>query len=492
VEIGNAIGSTTPLANLTVLGTQTTDLPVALLKATSASFAGLNVSGGAPTVTLDVGTLTIGAGGINKGFNNLAITGGGSIAGPIAGSGATVTKAGTGTLVLNGISTWDGQTTVNAGELRVNGTLPGDLVLTAGLLSGTGSLGGFVNASGAGVSPGSSPGILAIADNLTFNGQSTFTVEMNGATAGTGYDQVTVDGQLTLGNAALVVTAADSLPVGQALTVIDKTSGLDVNGTFAGKPEGTVFDLGAVRLRISYVGGDGNDVTLTRLRQPTSLTLTCGPANAVEGSAVTLTATVSGPSGLPSPTGSVTFKDGSTVLGTAAVSGGVATLTTSSLGAGDHALSADFASDFYDPSSATASQHIDAKPVVTQSPVTESGNPSPVVTIPPPLRGLGIKVDGAKGKEKKGAVVTFVVKLSEASTKAVTVTFATKNGTAKAKKDFKAVRGTLTFKPGQTRLLVKVRIVDDKVKETVEKFTLVMSSPTLARAIATGTIRDND
>ena len=207
---------------------------------------------------------------------------------------------------------------------------------------------------------------------------------------------------------------------------------------------------------------------------------------------MTLTATVSGPSGAPSPTGTVTFKDGSTALGTAPVSGGVATLTTSALGPGDHSLSADFASDFYDPSSASASQRIEAR----AAPVT----PPPAAVTPPPATSpapaVSIKVADAKGKEKpKPGFVTFVVTLSRASAKPVTVSFATKNGTAKARKDFKATKGTLTFKPGQTRLLVKVRIVNDKRKEKAEKFRLTLSRPvgvTLARGTATGTIRDDD
>jgi hypothetical protein len=34
-------------------------------------------------------------------------------------------------------------------------------------------------------------------------------------------------------------------------------------GTFVDLPEGTIFTVGETRLQISYVGGDGHDVTLT-------------------------------------------------------------------------------------------------------------------------------------------------------------------------------------------------------------------------------------
>jgi hypothetical protein len=56
---------------------------------------------------------------------------------------------------------------------------------------------------------------------------------------------------------------------------------------------------------------------------------------------VAFTATVTG----VSPTGTVTFKDGATVLGTVALSGGVATLTTSSLTIGSHSITAEYGGD---------------------------------------------------------------------------------------------------------------------------------------------------
>jgi hypothetical protein len=54
--------------------------------------------------------------------------------------------------------------------------------------------------------------------------------------------------------------------------------------------------------------------------------------------AVTLTATVSSPAGIP--TGTVSFLDGTTPLGPGTLSGGVATLTTSLLTVGTHSISA--------------------------------------------------------------------------------------------------------------------------------------------------------
>jgi hypothetical protein len=70
----------------------------------------------------------------------------------------------------------------------------------------------------------------------------------------------------------------------------------------------------------------------------TTTTLTASPMAVAAGQRVTLTASVAAAGGSAAPTGRVTFKDGSTVLGTAMLSGGRATFTTSTLTAGTHHL----------------------------------------------------------------------------------------------------------------------------------------------------------
>ena len=75
----------------------------------------------------------------------------------------------------------------------------------------------------------------------------------------------------------------------------------------------------------------------------TTTALAAAPSPGTVGAPVTLTATV-GAADSSTPVGSVQFKDGATNLGSPqAVNGaGKATFTTSSLGLGGHALSADF------------------------------------------------------------------------------------------------------------------------------------------------------
>jgi len=41
-----------------------------------------------------------------------------------------------------------------------------------------------------------------------------------------------------------------------------------ITGTFSGLSEGSIISLGSLKLRLSYVGGSGNDVTLTLTNPP--------------------------------------------------------------------------------------------------------------------------------------------------------------------------------------------------------------------------------
>jgi hypothetical protein len=92
---------------------------------------------------------------------------------------------------------------------------------------------------------------------------------------------------------------------------------------------------------------------------------------------------------------------------------------------------------------------------------------------------------------------TFTVTLSNALTSAVTVNYATRNGTATAgaTSDYTAASGKLTFAAGQTSKTVNVSIIGDTVFESDENFYLDLSAAvgaTLARSTATGAITNDD
>lgn len=95
------------------------------------------------------------------------------------------------------------------------------------------------------------------------------------------------------------------------------------------------------------------------------------------GQPVTLVATVGG-SGKP-PTGSVGFRDGDTTLSVRPLSGGRASLVTSSLGAGSHPLTAVYSGDpNFASSTSTALTQTVSQPgsTATKTALTSSANPS--------------------------------------------------------------------------------------------------------------------
>jgi hypothetical protein len=92
--------------------------------------------------------------------------------------------------------------------------------------------------------------------------------------------------------------------------------------------------------------GDGNfQGSSSPVPTATSVNLTASPNPSNTGQSVTLTASISVASTAPAPTGRVDFVDGTTHLGSAPISNGVATLTTTFTTAGSHSLTANYSGD---------------------------------------------------------------------------------------------------------------------------------------------------
>jgi hypothetical protein len=107
----------------------------------------------------------------------------------------------------------------------------------------------------------------------------------------------------------------------------------------------------------------------------TSISSSANPSAA--GQSVTLTATVTPVSpGVGTPTGTVTFYDGTALLGTGTLSSGSATVTTSSLSVGSHSITAGYSgdADFTGSSSVAITQTVNQASGTTS--VTSSVNPS--------------------------------------------------------------------------------------------------------------------
>jgi autotransporter-associated beta strand protein len=126
------------------------------------------------------GNVFLGARGLFVGSNNLSTTFSGQIqdGGMAGGVGGSLSKTGTGVLMLLGANTYTGQTNVNAGTLFLSssGTATGAMVVNGGVLGGSRMLSGpVVVNSGAALLAGNgtvASGTLIMASNVTFNSGS--------------------------------------------------------------------------------------------------------------------------------------------------------------------------------------------------------------------------------------------------------------------------------------------------------------------------------
>ncbi len=200
-----------------------------------------------------------------------------------SGTSTGLTIAGTGTVSLpNAVNTITENITVDGGNLEISGALTGTTIPSIttqnlGILRGnsTGARLGAVIAGADGlVDPGTiadSTGTLSIG-NFTVQATGGLNLDLGGTMAGS-YDSLNVTGTVTLSGILITTLVGGYVPGGvDALTVIlNDGTGDAVSGTFTGLPEGSA--VGATGLFITYAGGDGNDVVLTTVPEPTSAVL---------------------------------------------------------------------------------------------------------------------------------------------------------------------------------------------------------------------------
>ena len=128
--------------------------------------------------------------------------------------------------------------------------------------------------------------------------------------------------------------------------------------------------------------------------------------------------------------------------------------------------------------------------VCTRANMALSGTISANIPGPPWL-----SVADAQVQEAEGATLDFVVTLSRAVSRTVTVDYATSGGSATAGSDFTATSGTLTFAAGDTSKTVSVPVLNDTVDDDGEMLTLTLSNASGAYIVdnqATGTITNTD
>jgi hypothetical protein len=141
-----------------------------------------------------------------------------------------------------------------------------------------------------------------------------------------------------------------AIPDGELVTFYDGMVAIGTGSTASGVATFTTSSLTAKThtIKASYPGDaifrpSTGLVTQVVNKYPTTTTLSSSPNPSQFGQKVTFTAQVT--SSGPAPTGTVAFRDGTNGIGSATLSGGVATFTRSRLAVGTHSITAHYNGD---------------------------------------------------------------------------------------------------------------------------------------------------
>jgi autotransporter-associated beta strand protein len=185
-----------------------------------------------------------------------AITGGGGL-----------NKLGAGTLVLDAVNNYIGDTVVAGGALAVEGMLgatAGVTVLAGGVLRGTGSIPVSIQVQPDGkIATGGGDEPLSV-QNISFASGAHFSPMLNASA--TSVPRLIASGNIDLTGAVLGAQFEGTAVVtgmSQTIILIQNDGSNPIVGTFAGLVEGGIAKLGGAEFSISYVAGDGNDVALS-------------------------------------------------------------------------------------------------------------------------------------------------------------------------------------------------------------------------------------
>ena len=294
--------------------------------------------------------------------------------------------------------------TVNYSQANVAGTVTlgsnTSLTLSPTFTPSSGNTFTIINNDGTDAISGTFKG-LAEGAKVNVNGID-YTISYKG---GTGNDVVLTAQSALIGTTTSVVTSVSPSVYGQAVTftaTVTQASGSTI-------PSGTVtFTNGATTLGSATLDSSGKaSISLSSLavggpytitasyvasgsftassgttnqtvnKATTTSTVSATPNPSVYGQSVTFTATVSTVApGVGNPSGTFSFFDGSTNLGSGTITAGVATLTTSSLSTGAHAITVQYSGDgnFNGSTSSAITQTVDK--ASTSTLLTSGLNPS--------------------------------------------------------------------------------------------------------------------
>jgi Bacterial Ig-like domain (group 3)/FG-GAP-like repeat len=399
--------------------------PVVTVSTSGASIFGHSVTiiasvpnGPTGTITITSGGVTLGSGTITSSNGTVTITTTVLPAGPdlitATYGGDTTNNTATGTTTQTVAKASPTETLVSSlnpsnfnQSVTFTATLPTNVTGTVTFTSGTATLGTSTVTNG--VATLATAALAAGNDTVT----ATYNGDTNNNTATASVPQtvkatpvVTLTSSTNPSAIGQSVTFTATLPSGVTGTVTF-TSGSTALGTFSltgGAATATTSSLPAGNdpITATYNGDGNNDVATGTLTQivgkttPTVSLISSVNPSAVNQS-VTFTATVT-----TGATGTVSFLDGATPIGTGAVTSGIATFTTSTLTGGVHSITASYGGDTaYVPAvSAPLSQTVNKLTPVLPPPVVLTNNPpvgTPVTiteTVPPGVSGPVTFSDG--------------------------------------------------------------------------------------------------
>ena len=248
---------------------------------------------------------------------------------------ASVVAVAPGTGIATGTVTfYDGAASIGTGSLNAGGTATLSLAETGGSHNISAQYGGDADFTGSTSSvvvltvqqaPSTVSAVASSLNPSTYGSPVTFTVTVSGGPTPTG--TVTFyDGAIAMGTGTLDATGTATFSTSQltaASHTISAVYGGDVNNSSGTSPA------------LTQVVAQAAPAVATPLSSVNPSTF---------GGTVTFSTTLSGPGAVP--TGTVTWMDGASVLGTSSVTpGGSATFAISTLGAGAHSITADYGGD---------------------------------------------------------------------------------------------------------------------------------------------------
>lgn len=222
--------------------------------------------------------------------------------------------------------------------------------------------------------PATSTALQASAMSVVEGSSVTFTATVTGGINPTGTVSF-YNGNSVLGTASLSSSGVATLVYTPAAT-----GPLSVTATYGGNTGNAASNSTAVSVNVT-----GN--------APSSLSLVVSPATANQGQSVTFTATVTGGSAVP--TGTVSFYDGSTLLGSTPLNGSGVVFSSSSVPVGANTITANYLGDSnYTASSNAVSVQVNGIPTVVLGASSTNLNLGVKETLTATVSGAGVTPTG--------------------------------------------------------------------------------------------------